>query len=51
MPKGGGGAYGKRFLEVNLPFRGEPERDRYGLAPHRPKSVLAARLEPERLTE
>lgn len=46
----GGGADGKRFSEVYLPFRGEPGHYRYDFAPHRPKSVLAARLAPRRLT-
>ena len=39
----GSGAYGKRILEVYLPFRGEPGHCHYDLAPHRPKSLLTAR--------
>ena len=43
-------ADGKRFPEVYPPFRGVLEHCPYDFAPHRPKSVLAARLQPERLT-
>ena len=46
----GSGAYGKRLAEEPLSLRGESGHCLDDFAPHRPKSVLAARMDPERLT-